>query len=204
MSDSEYESENEYESESEYESSSDDETENICYELKKSNYFKNCTSCRQVRTRQQILLGKCDALHDLPHMITDYYGCDKCCKLRNLFDDYIIPFTKLCKYPEHDEVHKIMQGDVLKDKYTLKVHLEMKSMYEHLDKFEFYKWHQEKKQYYNDTLCGYADYYQMVYHIFLKIIYHLKSYADDNISFEILYSEETTEFLNYMIVQNSN
>ena len=81
MSDSEYESENEYES------SSNDETESFYCELKKSNYFKNCTSCRQVKNRQQILLGKCDALHDLKHMITDYYGCDKCCWLRNLFDD---------------------------------------------------------------------------------------------------------------------
>ena len=143
MSDNEYESENEYEYESEYESSSDDETENFYYDLKKSNYFKSCTSCRQVRNRQQILLGKCDALHDLTHMITDYYGCDKCCKLRNLFDDYILPFTKLHKYPEYDFVLKIMQGDVQKDKYTLEVHLEMKTMYEHLDKFDFYKWHQE-------------------------------------------------------------
>ena len=173
MSDTEYESENEYESESEYESSSDDETENFYYELKKSNYFKN-TSCRQVRNRQQILLGKCDALHDLTHMVTDYYGCDKCCWLRNLFDDYILPFTKVCKYPEYDEVRKIMQSDVLKDKYTLEVHLEIKTMYGNLDKFDFYKRHQKTKQYYNDTLCGYANYYQMVYHIFLKIIYHLK------------------------------
>ena len=62
-------------------------------------------------------------------MITDYYGCDKCCKLRNLFDEYICPFTKLCKYPEYDEVHKILQGDVQKDKYTLEVHLEMKTIF---------------------------------------------------------------------------
>ena len=74
--------------------------------------------------RQQILLGKCHTLHDLTHMITDYYGCDECCKLRSLFDDYICPFTKLYKYPEYDEVHKVMQGDVQKEKihlrYTLK------------------------------------------------------------------------------------
>ena len=126
MSDSEYESENEYESESEYESS-EDETENFYYELKKSNYFKNCTSCRHVRNKQQILLGKCDALHGLTHIITDYYGCDKCCKLRNLFDDYILPFTKLNKYPEYDEVHEIMKNDVQRKDYTLELHLEMKS-----------------------------------------------------------------------------
>ena len=55
MSDSEYGSENEYESES------DDETENFYSEVKTSNYFKNCISCRQVKNRQQILLDKCDA-----------------------------------------------------------------------------------------------------------------------------------------------
>ena len=126
-------SDNEYESESEYKSSGD-ETENFYYELKKSNYFNNCISCRQVKNRQQILLGKFDALHDLTHMIKDYYGCDKCCKLRNLFDDYICPFTKLCKYPEYDEVQKIMQGDVQKDKYTP----------------DFCKWHQEKKTDFKD------------------------------------------------------
>ena len=119
MSDSEYESESEYQS-------SEDETENFHYDLKKSNYFKSCTSCRQVKNRQQILLGKCDALHDLTHMITDYYGCDKCCKVRSLFDGCICPFTKLYKCPEYDEVHKIMQGDVQKYKYILEVHLTLK------------------------------------------------------------------------------
>ena len=145
MSENEYESENEHESESEYESSSDDETENFYSELKKSNYFKNCTSCRQVKKTQQILLGKCSALHDSTHMITDYHGCDKCCKLRNLFDDYIIPFTKVCRYPEYEEVHKTIQNYVDKDEYTLELHTEMKTMYENLDKFDFYKWHQGKR-----------------------------------------------------------
>ena len=157
MSDSEYESENECESESEHESESDDETEIFYYDLKRSTDFKNCISCRQAKNRQRILLGKCDALHDLTHMITDYYGCDKCCKLRNLFDDYICPFTKLCKYPEYDEVHKIIQNYVDKDEYTLELHSEMKTMSENLDKFDFYQWHQEKN-YFNDTLCGYFYY----------------------------------------------
>ena len=80
-------SDSEYENESEYESSSDDEAENFYYDLKKSDYFKNCTSCRQVKDEHLILLGKCDALHSCKHMITDYYGCDKCCELRDLFDD---------------------------------------------------------------------------------------------------------------------
>ena len=44
-------------------------------------------------------------------------------------------FTKLHKYPEYDEVHKIMQGGVQKDKYTLEVHSEMKTMYENLYNF---------------------------------------------------------------------
>ena len=136
-------------------------------------------------------------------MITDYYGCDKCCKLRNLFDDYIYPFTKLCKYPEYDEVHKILQGDVLKDKYTLEVHLEMKSMYEHLDKFDFYKWHQEKQNYFKDILCGYADYYQMVYHIFYKTTFYLQYHTDTKNTLSCDHLEETTEFLNHMIVQKS-
>ena len=200
MSDSEYESENEYESESEYESS-EDETENFYYELKKSNYFKNCTSCRQVKNRQQILLGKCDALHDLTHIITDYYGCDKCCKLRSLFDDYICHFTKVYKYPEYDEVHEIMKNDVQRKDYTLELHLEMKTIYENIDKFDFYKWHQEKKNYFGDTSCGcfhYLQYYQRVYHIFIKILYKLHS--ENKLHYD--YVEETTEFLNYMVVQN--
>ena len=50
--------------------------------------------------------------------------------------------------------------------YTLELHVEMKTIYENIDKFDFYKWHQEKKNYYEDTLCGYFNYYQRVYHIF--------------------------------------
>ena len=61
-------------------------------------------------------------------MITDYHGCEKCCKLRSLFDDYIIPFTKVCKYPEYEEVHKIIQNYVDKDEYTLEFQSEMKTM----------------------------------------------------------------------------
>ena len=62
-----------------------------------------------------------------------------------MFDDYILPFTKLNKYPEYDEVHEIMRDDVQKKDYTLDLHTEMKTMYENLDTFDFYKWHQEKR-----------------------------------------------------------
>ena len=191
MSDSEY-------SEIEY-----GENEMIYNELHKFNYFSRCDKCQLVKEVQKILLNKCDVLHNLKSKIVDYYGCDKCCKLRNMFDEYICPFTKLCKYPEYDEVHKIMQDDVQKKDYTLELHSEMKTIYENLDIFDFYTWHLEKKNYYKDTLCGYANYYQRVHHIFIKIIYYLKSANNNNISFEILYEEEATEFLNQMIVQNS-
>ena len=132
-------------------------------------------------------------------MITDYYGCDKCCKLRSLFDDYICDFTKVYKYPEYDEVHEIMKNDVQKKDYTLELHLEMKTIYENLDKFDFYKWHQGKKNHFEDTLCGYTDYYRRVHHIFIAIIYHLS--RENKLHYE--YLEETSEFLNHMIVQNS-
>ena len=96
-------------SESEYESESDDETYLLYNEIHKCNYSSNCDKCIPVKNRQKVLLGKCDVLDIYKKQTVDYYGCDKCCKLRNLFDDYICPFTKLCIYPEFDEVHKIMQ-----------------------------------------------------------------------------------------------
>ena len=190
-------SDSEYGSESEYESESDDETENFYYELKKSNYFKNCISCRQVKNKQQILLDKCDALHDVTHMITDYYGCDRCCKLRNLFDDYIIPFTKVYEYPEYDEAHRILRDYVDKEKYTHELHVEMKTMYENLDKFEFYKWHQEKKKCFNDY--DYFHHYQRVYTFFLEIIYSIIGF-NRRLSSDHL--KETTRFIQEMIVYN--
>ena len=97
-----------------------------------------------------------------------YYGCDKCCELRNLFDDYICPFTKLCKYQEYDEVHEIMRNDVQKKDYTLELDIEMETMYENLDTFDSYKWHQEKKNIFKDILCGYFHCYQRVCHILLR------------------------------------
>ena len=146
MSVSEYGSQSEYESESEHESESDDETsESVFYsEISKFDYFNNCNTCIQAKIRQKLLLGKCAVLHICQDQIVDYYGCDKCCKSRNLLDDYICPFTKLCKYQEYDEVHKIMRDDVQKEDYTLDLHSEMKTMYENLDTSDFYKWHQEK------------------------------------------------------------
>ena len=38
-----------------------------------------------------------------------------------------------------------MKNDVRRKYYTLELHLEMKTIYENIDKFDFYKWHQEKK-----------------------------------------------------------
>ena len=157
--------ESEYESESEY-----DETEMMYSDIGKFEYFANCTSCQQVKIRQQILLHKCDHLQSVKHVVADFHGCEKCCKLRSLLDNHILPFTKSHKCPEYDEVHKIMQGDVQKDKYTLEVHLEMNTMYENLDKFDLDKWRQKKMKHFEGVLCGYASYYQMVYYIFLKII----------------------------------
>ena len=181
MSDSEYCSE--------YESESDDETSLFYNEIHKFNYFNRCDKCIPVKNRQKILLGKCNVLHSFTNHIVGYYCCDKCCKLRSLFDEYICPFTKTYKYPEYDEVHEIMKNDVQKDKYTIELHIEMKKIYENLDKFDFYKWHQEKMHYFKDTLGGYFDYYQMVYHIFLSIIYYLqyrKSRDNEQLHYEYI------------------
>ena len=92
-----------------------------------------------------------------------------------------------------------MKDDVQKKDYTLELHLEMKAIYENLDKFDFYKWHQEKKNYFGDTLCGYFYSYQRVHHIFTETIYQLN--RENKLHYE--YVEETSEFLNHMIVQNS-
>ena len=50
-----------------------------------------------------------------------------------------------------------MQQDVLKDRYTLEVHsgvTTMYGMYGNIGKLDFYKWHQEKKNYSKYTLRG--------------------------------------------------
>ena len=96
-----------------------------------------------------------------------------------------------------------MQGDVQKDEYTLEVHLEMKSVYENLDKFDFRKWHQEKMKHFEGTWCGYCDYYQMVYHIFLKIVYLLAYDIRRDKVLPPKHLEETSRFLEEMIVQKS-
>ena len=95
-------------------------------------------------------------------------------KVKDLFGDYICPFTKLCTYPEYEKVHKMMRDDVQKKDYTLELHSEMRTIYENLDTFDFRKWHQEKMYYFKDTLGGYFGYYPRVRHIFIAIIYHLK------------------------------
>ena len=189
-------------SESEYESESDDETYLFYTEIHKFNYFNRCDKCIPVKNMQKILLGKCDVLHSFKNQIVDYYGCDKCCKLRNLFDEYILPFTKFNKYPEYDEVHK-MKIFIVKEDYTLEIHSEMKTMYENLDTFDFYKWHQEKKNYFKDVSLGYFQYYHRVSKFFIEIIYHLQYNIkrDKQLHCECL--QATSRFLNEMIVQNS-
>ena len=72
------------------------------------------------------------------------------------------------KYQEYDEVHEIMRNDVQKKDYTLELDIEMETMYENLDTFDSYKWHQEKKNIFKDILCGYFHCYQRVCHILLR------------------------------------
>ena len=88
--------------------------------------------------------------------------------------------------------------------YALELHSEMKTIYENLDTFDFRKWHQEKMNYFNDTLCGYFDYYQRLYHIFSAIIYYLPYDIKRDKQLHYEYLQATTRFLNEMIVQNSN
>ena len=97
-----------------------------------------------------------------------------------------------------------MKNDVQRKDYTLELHLEMKTVYENIDKFDFYQWHQEKMNYFKDTLCGYFNYYQRVYHIFSSITHYLQYDVKGDKQLHYEYLEATTEFLNEMIVQNSN
>ena len=76
-------------------------------------------------------------------------------------------------------------------------------MYENLDTFDFYQWHQEKMNYFKGVLCGYFHYYQRVYHIFVKIIYYLQYRVKRDKQLQYEYLEATTEFLDEMTVQNS-
>ena len=189
----------EYETESEYESESEDETEMFYQEISKFNYFKNCTVCNEVKSKQQILLSKCDTLHNVNCLISDYYCCDKCCKLKCLLDDYIYAFTRSYKYPEYSKACEILKRNIDSNEYTLELHCEMKQMYENLGSYDFYKWHKEKKERYKDTLCGYMDHYQRVHRFFLNIIYEIRNHY--NSDYECL--SETTRFICEMIVHNS-
>ena len=83
------------------------------------------------------------------------------------------------------------------------LHIEMKTMYENLDTFDFYKWHQEKMNYFRDVLCGYFHYYQRAHHIFIEIIYYLQYHVKSDKQLHYEYLEATTEFLDEVIVQNS-
>ena len=75
----------------------------------------------------------------------------------------------------------------------------MKTMHENLDKFDFYTWHQEKKNYFKDTLCGYFDCYQRVYTFFSAIIYSIIGFSR-RLSSDHL--KETTRLITEMIVNN--
>ena len=97
-----------------------------------------------------------------------------------------------------------MRDDVQKKDYTLELHIEMKTMYENLDTFDFYQWHQEKMNYYKDVLCGYFHFYHRVYHIFIKITHSLQYRVNIDKQLHYEYLQATSEFLNEMIVQNSN
>ena len=87
-----------------------------------------------------------------------------------------------------------MRDDVQKKDYTLELHIEMKTMYENLDTFDFYQWHQEKMNYFKDTLCGYFHYYQRVYHIFIAIIYYLQydKTRDKQLHYEYLKKQQSS------------
>ena len=67
-----------------------------------------------------------------------------------------------------------MRDDVQMEDYTLELHSEMKAMHENLDT-DFYTWHQEKRNYFKYTLCGYFHYYQSIYRMFIQtnIIYNM-------------------------------
>ena len=90
-----------------------------------------------------------------------------------------------------------------KEDYTLEIHSEMKAMYENLDTFDFYKWHQEKKNYFKDVSLGYFQYYHRVSKFFIEIIYHLHYYTNRDKQLHCEYLQTTSRFLNEMIVQNS-
>ena len=102
-------SDSEYENESDYESVSEDEPGMFYQEVSKFTCFKNCTLCKQVTNRQQIILGKRDVLNNVTLMISDYFCCDKCCRLQCLLDDYIYPFIKTFSYPDCCEVHRLLK-----------------------------------------------------------------------------------------------
>ena len=55
-------------------------------------------------------------------------------------------------------------------------------------------------KHFEGTLCGYFVYYQTVYGFFIRIIHEIRK---ANYEFDCDCLEETTEFLNQMIVQKS-
>ena len=118
-----------------------------------------------------------------------------------------ITYTRLPNFAHIQNLmkfHKIMQNDVQKKDYTLELHSEMKTIYENLDTFDFRKWHQEKMNYFKDTLGGYFHYYQRVYHIVIAIIYFLLYDIKRDKQLHYEYLQATSRLLDEMIVQNSN
>ena len=64
-----------------------------------------------------------------------------------------------------------MRDDVQKDDSTLELHSEMKAMYENLDTFDFYKWHQEKKKYFPRYLMWLTSVLSKSISYFMKILF---------------------------------
>ena len=168
-------------------------------EISKFNYFNYCHVCNEVKSKQQILLGKCDALHNVSCLISDYYCCDKRCKLKCILDDYINVFTRSYKYPKYSKACEILKRNIDSNEYTLELHCEMKQMYENFGSYDFYEWHREKKERYKDTLGGYMNHYRMVHRFFLNIIYEIRNHY--NTDYECL--REASRFICEMIVHNS-
>ena len=158
------------ETESEYESESEDEAEMFYHEISKFKYLQNWNVCNEAENEKQALLGKCDGFHNVYCLISEYYCCDKCCKRKCLLDDNIYVFSKTYKNPEYAEACETLKGDIDDNEYTPELHCGMKQMYENLGTYGFYKWHQKKKERYEDTLCGYMDHYHMVHRFFILYV----------------------------------
>ena len=97
----------------------------------------------------------------------------------------------------------IIRDDVQKKDYTLELHSDMKTIHENLDTFDFKNGIMRKRKYIKNNLFGCYNYYQRVYHIFIKIIYDLQydTKRDKQLHYE--YLQATSRLLYEMIVQKS-